>query len=1155
MAAPPATHRIDARPILLAVAFAAALAAPARAQFGPDQRLTTPPGFTSQTSESNGWTVASDDQDNLHAIFFDARNGAGDVAPYYRRYDKATATWSPELRLPSFANAQCRYVAIAVDGYGQVHVLWVHAVPGDNQYLYYKRRSATGVWSNDVAIQTRAYTTYDIRDPCLAADQDGNVWAVWAEGVNNGSGQYVYNVMWEFQDGANSIWSGVNALTNYFFADLPGARSPSVAAHFRLLGSGSIAHVAWADYPAGKVRFRNLRHSPSGNAAVGAAPISFPGAVGPPTVATRCGEVHVVWADPTGPKTLHARHGYMTGALSETTYFEPEAATGLAGEDPNVALDGLCNLQLVMRNAGALVHSRRDGLDGSWAPLTPISDPGAVPGDASIACDTHGSVHVMWKDARVAPPGGGAYYDRGACVVSAAPALAAGGAPAAPAAPAATARLTPTMIAARAAAGDGERMRVLIQIRGGADLGALKRGVRSMNALDRRRRVVETLRATAGRTQAGVLAELLGAQQNGMAGRIRSLWLANAVSAEVTPAELDRLATRADIAAIAYDPPRPMLLEDESARPVPGFVTPATPAWSVTWIQAPTVWTQGYKGACVLVAVIDTGVDYHHTDLASRIWVNGGEIPGNGIDDDGNGFIDDVHGYDFNANDPDPMDQNGHGTHVSGTVAGDGTAGTATGVAPEARIMAVKVLSASGSGSTSDIIDGVSYAVANGAQVLNLSLGELCPDAPSRAIYRNSADAVEAAGVIMCVAAGNDRRLVRPPNMTRSPGDAPPPWIGPGQPAIGATSGVTTVGATGNMSDVIAHFSSPGPVDWSQPPGYGDWRMCDPGTPNVGLIKPDVSAPGLDVLSTILGGGYGLNSGTSMATPHVAGLAALILSKNYGLTSDQVQQILETSALDLGATGKDNDFGAGRIRAPEAIAATPAASAPPMTFFSKVNLDTLPGANGNNRLEAGESANLLVTLRNDGPFLLGDVSGQISDDSPYVTIVDPLGGFGDIPPGQLRNNAMNLFRVAVAANAPHHTVVHFTIAASATGGCGAVTFADTLYDPTVAVEPGTPAVLPALALRGIAPDPAIGDATLEFAMRDEGRVRLALYDVRGRRVRTLIDGARPAGIQHVTWDGRDDGGAPAAAGIYLVRIERLEGRLAAQRKFAWLGSR
>src|SRR5205085_8372731 len=179
-------------------------------------------------------------------------------------------------------------------------------------------------------------------------------------------------------------------------------------------------------------------------------------------------------------------------------------------------------------------------------------------------------------------------------------------------------------------------------------------GVTGLASTDRRRRVIQVLRAAAGRTQAGVLAELLAARGAGVAAGVRSLWLANAVAARVTRAELDRLAARDDIAAIVYDPERPMLLEETPATPVASSVrratprgvsaTAATPAWSVTQIGAPTVWTQGYKGACVLVAIIDTGIDYNHTDLAARIWTNGGEIPSNGIDDDGNGFVDDIHG-------------------------------------------------------------------------------------------------------------------------------------------------------------------------------------------------------------------------------------------------------------------------------------------------------------------------------------------------------------------------------------------------------------------------------------------------------------------------------------------------------------------------------
>jgi len=344
--------------------------------------------------------------------------------------------------------------------------------------------------------------------------------------------------------------------------------------------------------------------------------------------------------------------------------------------------------------------------------------------------------------------------------------------------------LDASLLAAKSAARPGERLPVLIRMRERPDLGALKREVAGLAADERRQRVVETLRAAAGRTQAGVLAELFAAQRDGIASAIRPLWSANAVAARLAPAELDRLAVRGDIGvggprsrtpyapgrragAAARGPARravagPAVPEARRASG-PAAATAPTPVWSVTWIGAPTVWAQGYRGACVLVAIIDTGIDWNHIDLANRIWVNAGEIPGNGIDDDGNGFVDDVHGYDIRkqrrhaARRPrarDPRQRLGRGRRHRRH---------AHRCRPEARLMAVKVLSASGSGSDANIIAGIEYALANGAQVLNMSLGELCPSPATRAMYRNTADAVAAAGVTFCVAAGNDRSLQRPP--------------------------------------------------------------------------------------------------------------------------------------------------------------------------------------------------------------------------------------------------------------------------------------------------------------------------------------------------------------------------------------------------------
>ena len=145
--------------------------------------------------------------------------------------------------------------------------------------------------------------------------------------------------------------------------------------------------------------------------------------------------------------------------------------------------------------------------------------------------------------------------------------------------------------------------------------------------------------------------------------------------------------------------------------------------WNLNAINAPESWAAGYTGQGVIVAVVDTGVDINHPDLMSQIWVNAGEIAGNGIDDDGNGYVDDVHGWDFASNDNNPDDGNGHGTHVAGTIAADDNGIGATGVAPDATIMPVRVLGNNGSGSASSVAAGIRYAVNMGADIINLSLG------------------------------------------------------------------------------------------------------------------------------------------------------------------------------------------------------------------------------------------------------------------------------------------------------------------------------------------------------------------------------------------------------------------------------------------------
>jgi thermitase len=286
----------------------------------------------------------------------------------------------------------------------------------------------------------------------------------------------------------------------------------------------------------------------------------------------------------------------------------------------------------------------------------------------------------------------------------------------------------------------------------------------------------------------------------------------------------------------------------------------------------------------VVVAVLDTGVDITHPDLADNLWTNPGEIPANGLDDDGNGFVDDVHGWDFADDDNDPADDYGHGTHVAGIVAAriNNSVGIA-GMAGGATIMPLDVFHG-GIGAYADLIQAIVYAADNGAQVINMSLGALSYARGEEA----AVDYAWARDVVLVAAAGNEASdaLFYP----------------------AAHAHVIGVAAT-TAADERASFSSYGPF-------------------------VAVSAPGASIYSTLPRATYGYLSGTSMAAPHVAGLAALIRSFNPSLRNDEVRSLIESTADDLGAPGRDDYFGFGRINAARALAAalpppTPAPSPVP----------------------------------------------------------------------------------------------------------------------------------------------------------------------------------------------------------------------------------
>lgn len=356
-------------------------------------------------------------------------------------------------------------------------------------------------------------------------------------------------------------------------------------------------------------------------------------------------------------------------------------------------------------------------------------------------------------------------------------------------------------------------------------------------------------------------------------------------------------------------------------------------SWGYDTVQAAAAATEhAATGSGVIVAVVDTGVDYLHEDLDANNWINTGEIPNNSVDDDGNGYVDDYYGYDFigsyyTSTDPDndPQDEYGHGTHVSGIIAAEDNTVGIVGVAPSAQIMPVKVLDASGYGWDSVIAEGIRYAVDNGADIINLSLGS----SYANNTLKDAIDYAAANNVLVVAAAGNSNS-----------------YSTPSYPA-----------AYTNVISVAASNEKGYKTYWS------NWG------------KVDLTAPGDDILSSTPGNTYDRYSGTSMASPFVAGTAALVMQVQ-GTNARATRHILETEATDFGTqVGPDYVAGYGMVNALDATG-TIAASAYLRSDLGWIKTDTY------------DDATITVSVRDaTGAAVVGDTvtwtttKGTLSDDS------------------------------------------------------------------------------------------------------------------------------------------------------------------------------
>jgi subtilisin family serine protease len=364
-------------------------------------------------------------------------------------------------------------------------------------------------------------------------------------------------------------------------------------------------------------------------------------------------------------------------------------------------------------------------------------------------------------------------------------------------------------------------------------------------------------------------------------------------------------ASRQTVALWAARTPAVATLEPD--RVIHGASVPNDPLFATQWnlrnvgqysstfgndIRATTAWSVTTGSRSVVVAVVDSGIDVTHPDLAANIWTNPGETPGNGIDDDHNGYVDDVHGWNFVNNNNNVGDVYGHGTHVAGIIGATGNNGIGvTGIDWQVSLMALKFQDSSGIGYTSSMLAALSYATMmrrdHGINIVATNNSWRAPAGPSL-VVENAIRAQGDAGITFVAAAGNNGSdndtLPRYPGSYRLPN-------------------VITVAALSTMNS-LASMS------------------------NYGSSTVDLAAPGSLIQSTFPGGSYGILSGTSMATPHVTGVVALLAAAKPGITVAEARTaILGSTTPVAGLVGKT--ITGGRLNAGAALLSLGIAPIPP----------------------------------------------------------------------------------------------------------------------------------------------------------------------------------------------------------------------------------
>jgi subtilisin family serine protease len=564
--------------------------------------------------------------------------------------------------------------------------------------------------------------------------------------------------------------------------------------------------------------------------------------------------------------------------------------------------------------------------------------------------------------------------------------------------------------------------------------------------------------------------------------------------------------------------------------------------------RVPEVWAEGYFGQGVLIASIDEDFEWDHPDIVNQIWNNLGEDsdgdgrtielvngrweldPGDltGLDDDNNGYIDDLIGWDFVESDNDVRrgDATSHGTAVAGIIAGDGTLGIKTGIAPQCKLMLLRI----GTNSEQEQYyawEAMQYCIDMNVQVITQSQsfhwddtwcdenGQNCGP-PDVAKFRQMAELELEAGIIHFSSVGNDGQLVNTsgleiPFNISIPGNCPPPWLHPEQTLTGGLSSIMAIGNVNAWNPNVIHQTSPyGPSSqedytWyysdahPMPVKYQDYPYNDG---NMGLLKPDLTAYGA-ATETIEGKYpnfvYDVLGGTSSATPHAAGVAVLLLSVDPTLTPSDICRILKLTSVDNGTTGHDNRYGAGTVDAYEAYLEVIGNLPVELSSFTatvkdySVILDWRTETEVNN---FGFEIERKVARENNWE-LIGFVEGNGSRNAPIdYSFVDK----------NINKRGVFLYRLKQID-----------------------TDGSYVYSGEVSVTIDLPV---AFTLNQNYPNPFNPSTNISFSLPEDSRVRISVYNLLGEQVTELVNDDFNSGRHTIPFDANS-----ITSGVYLYKME------------------